>query len=129
MSFNLVDPQGRPIPFDVVEHAAAEVGIALRGGCFCNPGAAERALELPPGAMLHCLNTMPQGDFSLRGVAECLGDTVAVGALRASVSIPTTEADLERLDAFLTDFVGTDVGGTGQGEKGMGASEEAGREP
>jgi selenocysteine lyase/cysteine desulfurase len=106
VAFNVVDPDGRPIPFHVVEHAAAQVGIALRGGCFCNPGAAERALELPAGAMLHCMNTMPPGDFSLQGVAECLEDTVAVGALRASVSVPTVEADLDRLEGLLTDFVG-----------------------
>ena len=106
VAFNLVDPGGRPVPFGAVEHAAGEVGIALRGGCFCNPGAAERALELPAGAMLHCLNRMPPGDFSLQGVADCLEGTVAVGALRASVSVPTVEADLERLEVFLREFVG-----------------------
>lgn len=105
VAFNFVDPEGRPIPFSVVEHAAGEAGIALRGGCFCNPGAAERALELPAGAMLHCLNTIPPGDFSLKAAADCLEGTVAVGALRASVSVPTVEADLERLEAFLTEFV------------------------
>jgi selenocysteine lyase/cysteine desulfurase len=86
-----------------VERAAGEVGIALRGGCFCNPGAAERALELPAGAMLECLQEIPQGEFSLKVLAECLGGDVAVGALRASVSIPTTDADLDRLEAFLAD--------------------------
>ncbi len=55
VSFNLLDPSGGIVPYGDVERAASEQGIALRGGCFCNPGAAERALELPAGAMLECL--------------------------------------------------------------------------
>jgi selenocysteine lyase/cysteine desulfurase len=31
------------IPFDRVERAARDAGIAVRSGCFCNPGAADRA--------------------------------------------------------------------------------------
>ena len=105
VAFNLVDPAGLPVPYGIVERAASKVGISLRGGCFCNPGAAERALELPADAMRDCLETIPPGTFSLRGMAECLGGATAVGALRASVSIPTVEADLDRLEAFLRDFV------------------------
>jgi len=106
VAFNLLDAEGRPIPYGDVERAASDVGISLRGGCFCNPGAAERALALPAGAMLTCLEEMPPGTFSLRRMAECLGGDVAVGALRASVSIPTVDGDLDRLEAFLADFIG-----------------------
>jgi molybdenum cofactor sulfurtransferase len=105
VAFNLLDPRGRPIPYGEVERAASVAGISLRGGCFCNPGAAEQALDLPPAAMLECLDEIPRGSFSLRKMAECLGDGVAVGALRASVSIPTVDGDLDRLEAFLADFV------------------------
>jgi selenocysteine lyase/cysteine desulfurase len=104
VAFNLVHPDGRAVPYGEVERAASKEGIALRGGCFCNPGAAERALELPGGAMLECLQTIEQGEFNLRVLAECLGDEVAVGAMRASVSIPTTDADLDRLERFLSGF-------------------------
>jgi selenocysteine lyase/cysteine desulfurase len=99
--FNLVNADGTPIPYGEVERAASAQGISLRGGCFCNPGAAERALELPTGAMLACLDTIPQSSFDLGALADCLGGDVAVGALRASVSLPTTDADLDRLEAFL----------------------------
>jgi molybdenum cofactor sulfurtransferase len=105
VAFNLLDREGRPVPYGDVERAAADVGISLRGGCFCNPGAAERALELPAGAMLSCLEEMAPGTFSLGRMADCLGGDIAVGALRASVSIPTVDADLDRLEAFLDDFV------------------------
>ena len=104
VAFNLVDPAGRPVPYGRVERAASDQGIALRGGCFCNPGAAERALDLPAGAMLDCIDSIEQGEFSLMVLAECLGDEVAVGAMRASVSIPTTDADLDRLERFLAGF-------------------------
>jgi molybdenum cofactor sulfurtransferase len=106
VAFNMQDPTGRVIPYGDVEKAAGAAGIALRGGCFCNPGAAERALELPAGAMLECLEKIPRGSFSLMDLADCLGGELAVGALRASVSIPTTSSDLDRLEAFLADYVG-----------------------
>jgi selenocysteine lyase/cysteine desulfurase len=104
VAFNLLDSAGAPIPYGEVESAASWEGISLRGGCFCNPGAAERALELPAGAMLECLHEIPQAQFDLGALAECLGGGVAVGALRASVSLPTTDADLDRLESFLTRF-------------------------
>jgi selenocysteine lyase/cysteine desulfurase len=104
VAFNLLDRDGRPVPYGEVERAASERNIALRGGCFCNPGAAERALELPAGEMLACLERIPRGSFSLGELARCLGGSFAVGALRASVSIPTTDADLDRLEAFLAEF-------------------------
>jgi molybdenum cofactor sulfurtransferase len=105
VSFNMLDAEGHLIPYGSVERAAGEEGIALRGGCFCNPGAAERALELPGQAMLECLEVIPPGSFSLKALAECLGGDVAVGALRASVSIPTTDADLDRFESFLASFL------------------------
>jgi selenocysteine lyase/cysteine desulfurase len=104
VAFNLLEPDGRAVPYGEVERAASAEGIALRGGCFCNPGAAERALDLPAGAMLECLESIPQGAFNLRTLASCLDDTVAVGAMRASVSIPTTDGDLDRLERFLAGF-------------------------
>jgi selenocysteine lyase/cysteine desulfurase len=74
VAFNLVR-RGRVLPFRAVEAAARDRGIAIRGGCFCNPGAAE----------------------------YCLGGTVA-GALRASIGIPTTIGDLDRLLEFAADM-------------------------
>ncbi len=106
VSFNVLDADGHLVPYGEIERAAGAVGIALRGGCFCNPGAAEQALGLPAGAMLDCLGEIPEGDFSLKKLADCLGGDVPVGALRASVSIPTTDADLDRLEAFFSDLTG-----------------------
>ena len=104
VAFNLRDGRGGVLPYGDVERAASTVGISLRGGCFCNPGAAERALDLPSQRALECFQSIPHGSFTLRKFARCLGEEHAVGALRVSVGIPTTHADLDRFEAFLTDF-------------------------
>lgn len=104
ISFNLLDAAGRVVPYGLVERAAADVGISLRGGCFCNPGAAERALELPRETSVRCFESIPRGEFSLRKLADCLGPDAAVGALRISVGIPTTDADLDRFEDFMKEL-------------------------
>ena len=66
----------------------------VRGGCFCNPGAAEKAFvfdRLPLAASLDDL----EGRFSIPALRERLGGA-AVGALRLSVDAPTIQADLDR---------------------------------
>ena len=105
MAFNLLDPEGRVVPFGIVERSAATVGISVRGGCFCNPGAAERALDLHAEEALECFESIPQGTFSLGRFASCMGPDAAVGALRVSVGIPTVAADLDRFEEFLGAFV------------------------
>lgn len=110
IAFNLRRPGGGVLPYGDVERAASAVGISLRGGCFCNPGAAERALDLPPREALDCFESIPRGAFTLKKLARCLGEEHPVGALRVSVGVPTTHADLDRFEAFLTDFC------SGQGE-------------
>ena len=104
VAFNLRGPDGAVLPYGDVERAASAVGISLRGGCFCNPGAAERALDLPPGEALECFEGIPRGSFTLKKFARCIGAEHAVGALRVSVGIPTTHADLDRFQEFLDDF-------------------------
>ena len=90
-AFNL-QRDGRIVPYDLVEEEARRRGIAIRGGCFCNPGAAEHAFGIPPRRARQCLRE----EFSIARLRACLGG-VAVGALRASVGPATTREDLERL--------------------------------
>jgi selenocysteine lyase/cysteine desulfurase len=91
VAFNL-QRRGRLLAYEDVEAAARERAIAIRGGCFCNPGAAEHAFGTPAARARRCL----QGDFNIPRFRQCLGDA-AVGALRASIGVPTTTADLDRL--------------------------------
>ena len=95
IAFNL-RRDGCVLPHEDVERMARERGIAIRGGCFCNPGAAERALEFPAGRIASCR----QGRFSVQRLRTCLGGA-PVGALRASLGIPTTERDLDALVDFV----------------------------
>ena len=98
VAFNL--RQGtRVVEYEVVETAARERGIAIRGGCFCNPGAAEHAFRIDPARAWSCL----KGPFVVGRFRNCLGDG-AVGALRASVGLATSEEDLDRLVALLIEF-------------------------
>jgi selenocysteine lyase/cysteine desulfurase len=84
------------LPYEAMELAARDRGIALRGGCFCNPGAAEHAFSIPAGQARACL----RGPFSVQRLRDCLGSS-AVGALRVSVGVPTTVGDLDRLATFV----------------------------
>jgi len=105
VAFNLLAPDGSVIPYGIVERAASEWKISLRGGCFCNPGAAEVAFGLPAADAYRCFTSMPRGAFNLKRLAECLGHEVAVGALRTSVGIATNDTDLDLLGVFLEAFV------------------------
>jgi selenocysteine lyase/cysteine desulfurase len=91
VAFNL-RRNGRVLRYEDVEAAARERGIAIRGGCFCNPGAAEYAFSIPPRKARTC----QREEFSVKRFRACLGD-IPVGALRASMGIPTTPHDLDRL--------------------------------
>lgn len=114
VAFNLLDAAGRVIPYGVVERAASRENISLRGGCFCNPGAAEAAFRMPEEEAAQCFGSMPRGTFTLKEFARCMGDGVAVGAMRASLGIASSESDLERLDAFLRGFLASAGAGAGE---------------
>lgn len=89
------------IPFETVEAAARARGIAIRGGCFCNPGAAEHAFQMPARKTRKCL----RGEFSIPRFRACLGDG-QVGALRASMGIATSVDDVDALIDFAAGLTG-----------------------
>lgn len=95
VAFNLLKPNGDPIPYQHVEIAARRVGVAIRGGCFCNPGAAERAFGFSRYDVNACLDTLAE-NFTIAGLQSQLGSKVAVGALRLSVGVPTNTRDIDR---------------------------------
>jgi selenocysteine lyase/cysteine desulfurase len=71
VTFNVLDRNGAIIPHEQIERAARDARVSVRGGCFCNPGAAE---------------------------AVGLGFGAAVpGAVRASLGAASRERDVERL--------------------------------
>jgi len=105
VAFNLIAPDGTPIPFSKVVERARNEGVSLRGGCFCNPGASETAFGFPPGATARCLSLANADGFTIEGFSECLGPGVPVGAVRASMGIATNDRDIDRALAVIRSFV------------------------
>jgi selenocysteine lyase/cysteine desulfurase len=102
VAFNLLRADGEVIPYEAVERRAREHGVAIRGGCFCNPGAAEKAFGFDAPALARCLDGL-EGRFSIPALREGMGGA-AVGALRLSVGAPTIDADLDRALALIAIF-------------------------
>ncbi|MHB1060189.1 MAG: aminotransferase class V-fold PLP-dependent enzyme, partial [Rhodanobacter sp.] len=99
VAFTVEDARGGAIPFWKVEDAARKAGLAVRGGCFCNPGCAERAFALHPAVAQPCLDALGE-DFTIPLFAECLGSG-PVGAVRISLGLGSVRADVDRALAML----------------------------
>ena len=100
VAFNVLDRGGRVRPYEEIERQARDAGVAIRGGCFCNPGCSEAAFGVDPERALGCLESVPHGEFHPRRLGDCL-DGATVGALRASVGIASVPRDIDTLMAFL----------------------------
>jgi selenocysteine lyase/cysteine desulfurase len=105
IAFNVLDRDGRPVPFGLVEDRASNAGVHVRGGCFCNPGAAEAAFGLDPQRMSRCLDAVEPA-FSIAAVQRCMGRDAAVGAVRASVGMATLPRDIDRALEVIGAFAG-----------------------
>jgi selenocysteine lyase/cysteine desulfurase len=101
IAFNVTDARGQPVPYAAVEARARDAGVALRGGCFCNPGAAEAAFGLDAAGIAACLAGNGD-DVSIPRMAACLGR--AVGAVRLSLGLANNLADLRRAVAVVASF-------------------------
>lgn len=95
VTFNVLDAGGQPVPFAAIERHANEAGVHLRGGCFCNPGAAEAAFGFDPAQMAGALNALGP-DFSVAGLQQRIGAGIAVGAVRASLGLANNRRDVDR---------------------------------
>ncbi|HZX25855.1 MAG TPA: aminotransferase class V-fold PLP-dependent enzyme, partial [Telluria sp.] len=100
VAFNLLAPDGRCVPYALVEEHARRARVAIRGGCFCNPGAGERAFGFAQRGVASCLRRL-QDNFTHARLQQCLGQDATVGALRMSLGLPSNEADVDRLLAFI----------------------------
>ena len=98
IAFNFRRPDGRLVDIGIVDDRAAEFGISLRTGCFCNPGAAEHAFGIPREALLRRAESPALGDH-LRALGVESG-----GAVRVSLGLPTTFRDVHRFMRFASSF-------------------------
>ena len=99
VSFNVLARDGSVVPFEEVEMRANAANVFVRGGCFCNPGAAEAAFGVEPAVLGSALDRVAD-DFSIARLRLELGGAT-VGAVRASVGIANTPEDIDRLFAVL----------------------------
>ncbi|KAJ2713180.1 hypothetical protein H4R19_002382 [Coemansia spiralis] len=96
VAFNVRDQHGACVGFVEVERLAVMAGISLRSGRFCNPGAAQRWLELSAADLArHTSMGVVCGDD------HDLVDGRPVGALRVSFGAMTSKQDIDALVAFL----------------------------
>jgi selenocysteine lyase/cysteine desulfurase len=98
VALNVLREDGRVIPYWVVEERARALGVAVRGGCFCNPGAAEAAFGFDAGAAARCLAEASDSGFNVQHFGRCMGrdGRTAVGAVRASLGMANNRDDVDR---------------------------------
>jgi selenocysteine lyase/cysteine desulfurase len=102
IAFNFLDPTGSLVDERAVSRDAAAAGISLRTGCFCNPGAGEWAFGLTRKAVggTFVRRAIMRRGF-LRSDMTTVDDYLGVvglptgGAVRVSVGLPSTLADIE----------------------------------
>ena len=102
VAFNIRRSAGSSAPYQEVEDMARKAGVAIRGGCFCNPGAAERAFGFHNFDIASCLDELAS-DFTIPRFQARLGPTATAGALRLSVGLATSFGDIDRALAVIAD--------------------------
>ena len=104
VAFNIHHATGAVIEHTDVETHAAEAGISLRSGCFCNPGAGEVTLGLSAGELDRCFtegeSRMTKADFGL-----CLEGGKSPGAVRVSLGLASTFTDAHAFVRFAGRFL------------------------
>jgi selenocysteine lyase/cysteine desulfurase len=98
VALNFLDPAGKLVDERAVARDAAGAGISLRTGCFCNPGAGERAFGLTRKVLrARGLRVHGAGMSSVDDYLSLVGLPTG-GAVRVSLGVASTLADV---DAFL----------------------------
>lgn len=103
LAFNVLTRRQHIVPYSEVERSASTLGIALRGGCFCNPGCAEAALEFSASSADACLRQLRGHTFTPERFGRCMNRPA--GAVRVSLGIANSAGDIHRLVQFLRTFI------------------------
>lgn len=104
LTFNVLQRDGRIVPYTAVEARANDARVAVRCGCFCNPGASERAFGFDPVRAGECMTALRDAGFTIDRFAECLGGDTAVGAVRVSMGLANNARDVERAIELVASF-------------------------
>lgn len=107
IAFNVIDPEANYLHYASIERLANEAGIAVRSGCFCNPGAGESSLGHTSETINRCRQTVAAVDNSAKGFdlprfqACIVSQGKATGAVRISLGLASNFADVDRGLQFL----------------------------
>jgi molybdenum cofactor sulfurtransferase len=103
VTFNVYDPAGRFVDHRLVERRANQARISLRTGCFCNPGDGELALGISADELTSCF-VRHDDRLTLDEFRRCI-DAKSTGAVRVSVGLASTFADVYTCLAFARTFI------------------------
>jgi molybdenum cofactor sulfurtransferase len=107
VTLNLYDEDGHFVDHRLVEQLADRANISLRTGCFCNPGGGELALGISAEELTSCFIRNAER-MTLDDFRRCIDDK-STGAVRVSVGLVTTFADVYRFLDFTCGFVDKSV--------------------
>ncbi|MEV0445122.1 aminotransferase class V-fold PLP-dependent enzyme [Streptomyces spectabilis] len=99
IAFNILDSSGHVVDERLVESRSVEMKIALRTGCFCNPGVGEAAFGLDTVDLLRA-GRLSNGPYSVDHYRHEVGIQTG-GALRISLGPVSNFHDLSRFDSFM----------------------------
>ena len=100
IAFNFLHPDGRPIDERYVDRVAAEHGVSVRTGCFCNSGAGETAFSISKDTLIGAEFT---DGMILDDYIELVGLPTG-GAVRVSLGLATNFADVYRFMTLAEHF-------------------------
>ena len=103
VTLNAYDPSGHFIDHRLVEQRANQENISLRTGCFCNPGGGELALGISAEELSSCFVHHTER-LALDEFRRCI-DTKSTGAVRVSLGLVSTFADVYRVVQFARRFL------------------------
>ena len=104
VTMNLYDPDGHLLDYRRIEELAGAQRISLRTGCFCNPGTGETAEDITEDDILAALDQ--SHDMSLPRFLQFITHRggKSAGAIRVSVGLASTFADVQRFVEFAASF-------------------------
>jgi selenocysteine lyase/cysteine desulfurase len=103
VTLNLRDGRGGFIDHQVIEDRAGERGIAIRAGCFCNPGAGEMAMGISADEMRSCF-IQKSDRLTYDEFRRCI-DGKSTGAVRISLGVASTFGDVSAVLDFACSFL------------------------
>lgn len=102
IAFNFCDPAGAVLDCYAMQEQANLCGISVRSGCFCNPGVREVALGFDREDLANSFRNKERMTFEqfLHVI-----DDQKQGAVRVSIGLATTFADVYQFVQFMRTFI------------------------